>query len=54
MNKDISDKDKKDWEDFLSRDEKLPNKDINKIYIKGSLTDILDIESSKVIFFKNL
>ena len=29
MNKDISDKDKKDWEDFLSSDEKLPNKDIN-------------------------
>tara|TARA_B100000900_G_C20454076_1_gene664415 strand:- start:498 stop:911 length:414 start_codon:yes stop_codon:yes gene_type:complete len=30
LNKDISDKDKKDWEDFLSRDEKLPDKDINK------------------------
>ena len=30
MNKDISDKDKKDWEDFLSRDEKLPDKDIYK------------------------
>ena len=30
MNKDISDKDKKDWEDFLSGDEKLPDKDINK------------------------
>ena len=25
----ISDKDKKDWEDFLSSDENLPNKDIN-------------------------
>jgi len=24
----ISDKDKKDWEEFLSRDEKLPNKDL--------------------------
>jgi DNA-nicking Smr family endonuclease len=25
----ISNKDKKDWEDFISSDEKLPNKDIN-------------------------
>jgi len=25
----ISKKDKKDWEDFISSDEKLPNKDIN-------------------------
>ena len=30
MSSDISDKDKKDWEDFVSRDEKLPDKDINK------------------------
>ena len=32
MNKKISDKDKKDWENFLSSEEKLPNKDfvINK------------------------
>ena len=29
MNNDISDKDKKAWEEFLSRDEKLPNKDLN-------------------------
>ena len=27
MNNKISDKDKKDWEDFLSNNEKLPNKD---------------------------
>ena len=27
MNSKISDKDKKDWKNFLSRDEKLPNKD---------------------------
>ena len=27
MNNDISDKDKKDWESFISSDEKLPNKD---------------------------
>ena len=29
MNSKISDKDKKDWDDFLSNDEKLPNKDLN-------------------------
>ena len=28
MNNDISDKDKRDWEEFLSSDEKLPNKDL--------------------------
>ena len=31
MNKNISDKDKKDWEDFLSSNKKLPNKDLSKI-----------------------
>jgi len=29
LNSKISDKDKKDWEDFLSSDENLPNKDLN-------------------------
>ena len=29
MNSNISDKDKKDWENFLSKDERLPNKDLN-------------------------
>ena len=29
MNKRITDKDKKDWEDFLSKKDKLPNKDTN-------------------------
>ena len=28
MNEKISDKDKKDWENFLSNNEKLPNKDL--------------------------
>ena len=28
MNRNISDKDKKDWETFLSKDENLPNKDL--------------------------
>ena len=31
MNKRITDKDKKDWEDFLSKKDKLPNKDINSL-----------------------
>ena len=31
MNKRITDKDKKDWEDFLSKKDKLPNKDLNQI-----------------------
>ena len=29
MNSKISDKDKKDWDDFISSYEKLPNKDLN-------------------------
>ena len=29
MNKKISDKDKIDWEEFISKNEKLPNKDLN-------------------------
>ena len=28
MNKKLSEKDKKDWEDFLLKNEKLPNKDL--------------------------
>ena len=31
MNSKISDKDKKDWENFLSKNENLPNKDSNLI-----------------------
>ena len=30
MSNDISEKDKKDWENFLSSDQKLPNKDFKK------------------------
>ena len=35
MNDNISDKDKKDWENFLSNKEKLPNKDIKSIDLHG-------------------
>tara|TARA_A100000164_G_C21224310_1_gene459771 strand:- start:69 stop:488 length:420 start_codon:yes stop_codon:yes gene_type:complete len=31
LNRNISDKDKKDWENFLSEDESLPNKDLETL-----------------------
>ncbi len=43
MNKDISDKDKRDWENFISNKEKLPDKDNNlkeKKIIKTKLIDL--------------
>ena len=43
MNKDISDKDKKDWEDFISNKEKLPNKDHNNEEKKTIKTRLIDL-----------
>ena len=43
MNDKISNKDKKDWEDFLSNNEKLPNKDFElrkKIFLKTKHIDL--------------
>ena len=43
MNSNISDKDKKDWENFLSGKEKLPNKDLKfkeKLSIKTRTIDL--------------
>ena len=43
MNKNISNKDKRDWEDFISKKEKLPNKDINiqnKNLVKTKTVDL--------------
>ena len=43
MTDNISEKDKKDWENFLSKDEKLPNKDIKldkKIFLKIRSIDL--------------
>ena len=41
MNSKISDKDKKDWEEFLLRDQKLPNKDnFKKKLERGKVTSI--------------
>ena len=43
MNDKISDKDKKDWEKFLSDDEKLPNKDLELNEKKISKTKRIDL-----------
>ena len=43
MNDKISDKDKKDWENFLSSKEKLPNKDYNFSKTKKQKTRSLDL-----------
>mgnify|MGYP006087999097 CR=1 FL=1 len=43
MNNNISDKDKKDWEDFISNEKKLPNKDLKfekKISVKIRSIDL--------------
>ena len=43
MNKNISDKDKKDWDNFISKKEKLPNKDFSfqkKNYSKTKTIDL--------------
>ena len=43
MTDDISKKDKKDWENFISSNEKLPNKDINfnkKVFLKTRSIDL--------------
>ena len=43
MNNKISDKDRKDWEDFLSQRESLPDKDSNKDIKKFSKNISLDL-----------
>ena len=43
MNNDISDKDKKDWEEFLSSYEKLPNKDLKYSKKKTLKTRHIDL-----------
>ena len=43
MNKNLTDKDKKDWEDFLSKDDKLPNKDKNLIKKKNLNIKSIDL-----------
>ncbi len=43
MNSNISNKDKKDWEDFLSSNEKLPNKDSKFLNKKNSSIKSFDL-----------
>ena len=43
MTKKISDKDKKDWENFVSSEEKLPNKDNKSIKEKNFVTKSIDL-----------
>ena len=43
MNSKISDKDKKDWESFLSNKEKLPDKDLKKIKKKNLKIKNIDL-----------
>ena len=51
MNSKISEKDKKTWEEFLSNDKKLPDKDNiqNKTIIKKTrLLDLVSLENVQV------
>ena len=43
MNRNISDKDKKDWENFLSKDDGLPNKDLEISKNKKITSKICDL-----------
>ena len=43
MNKKISEKDKKDWQDFISNKKKLPNKDFNLPKIKKEIVQTIDL-----------
>ena len=43
MNSSISDKDKKDWKNFLEKNEKLPNKDLEIKENKSHITKSLDL-----------
>ena len=43
MNDNISDKDKKDWQKFISGKEKLPNKDLKDTANKSIKTKLIDL-----------
>lgn len=54
MIKDISEKDKKDWDDFISSDEKLPDKDHglkSKTFLKTRSIDLhgLSLEKANIV-----
>ena len=48
MKNNFSDKDSKDWEDFLSRNEKLPNKDLEIIEKKNFKTKVIDLHGYSI------
>tara|TARA_B100001057_G_scaffold226292_1_gene226688 strand:- start:25 stop:438 length:414 start_codon:yes stop_codon:yes gene_type:complete len=43
LNSKISDQDKKDWKNFLEKEEKLPNKDLEKEENKHNIVKSLDL-----------
>ncbi|WP_440922868.1 Smr/MutS family protein [Candidatus Pelagibacter sp.] len=43
MTNNISDKDQKDWKNFLEKNEKLTNKDLEKEEVKSHITKSLDL-----------
>ncbi len=49
MDNKISDKDKKDWENFLQNDEKLDNKDLKKEIKKFQKTRSLDLHGYTLV-----
>ena len=49
MNDNISDKDKKDWENFISNKEKLPNKDVNFFLKKKQIIKSIDLHGCTLI-----
>ena len=48
MNSKISEKDKRSWDEFLSNDQKLPNKDIFQEEIKSKKTRSLDLHGKSL------
>tara|TARA_B100000575_G_scaffold204643_1_gene166136 strand:+ start:591 stop:1001 length:411 start_codon:yes stop_codon:yes gene_type:complete len=48
VNSKISEKDKKNWEKFLSSDQKLPNKDIEQAEIQVKKTRTLDLHGKSL------
>ena len=46
MKSKISDKDKKDWEDFINNNEKLPSKDVKNFEINTQFTRSIDLHGS--------
>ena len=54
MNDKISKKDLKDWKDFLSKQEKLPNKDFNDVVNKKNKIKVLDLHGYSLDQANNL